>query len=62
VLERGTQKWGLGPSVVALATPGPWVVGSDLEQRLVVRRRLERAERELHDRATFLNYNFPVSI
>ncbi len=25
--ERGTRKWAGGASVVALATPGPWVVG-----------------------------------
>ncbi len=26
--ERGTQKWSGGPSVVALAAPGAWVVGA----------------------------------
>jgi hypothetical protein len=25
--ERGTEKWGIGPSVVALKMPGPWVLG-----------------------------------
>ena len=25
--KRGSQKWSIGPSVVALAQPGPWTVG-----------------------------------
>lgn len=25
--EIGSQKWSAGPSIVALVTPGPWVVG-----------------------------------
>jgi len=25
--KRGTQKWSIGPSVVALAQPGPWTLG-----------------------------------
>lgn len=24
---RGTQKWGIGPSFIMLAQPGPWVIG-----------------------------------
>lgn len=57
--ERGTQKWSAGPSIVALATPGPWVVGvlwnnvwsyagddeaSDVNQMVL---------------QYFINYNFP---
>jgi hypothetical protein len=57
--ETGARKWSAGPSVVALVTPGPWVVGvlwnnvwsyagddeaSDVNQMLL---------------QYFLNYNFP---
>lgn len=30
--EIGTQKWSAGPAAVALAQPGPWVVGSLVRQ------------------------------
>jgi len=57
--EIGLQKWNAGPSIVALVTPGPWVVGvlwnniwsyagdenaSDVNQMLL---------------QYFINYNFP---
>ena len=43
----GAEKFGIGPSVVALAQPGPWTVGFALQSYLVGQRRERSRRRQL---------------
>jgi hypothetical protein len=57
--DRGTQKWGLGPSVVALATPGPWVLGALANNVWSFAGDSSAPSVNFMTLQPFLNYNFP---
>ena len=52
----GADAWGLGPSIVLLAMPGPWVIGSLFSQVWDVS---GDTDIDLFSWQYFLNYNFP---
>ncbi|MGB5708596.1 MAG: hypothetical protein WBM41_17425 [Arenicellales bacterium] len=56
----GSDKWGLGPSLVALTMPGPWVVGSLFSNVWSVGGSGEQ-DINLFTWQYFINYNIPDS-
>jgi hypothetical protein len=56
----GSDKWGLGPSVVLLATPGKWVVGSLFSQVWSIAGSGDE-DVSLFTWQYFINYNLPDS-
>jgi len=54
----GSDKWGLGPSVVVLTTPGPWVIGS-LFSQVWSTGGSGTQDIDLFTWQYFVNYNFP---
>ena len=54
-----SEKWGLGPSVVALVTPGPWVVGVLASNVWSVGGDENLGDVNLMTIQYFINYNFP---
>ena len=55
----GSQKWSVGPSVVALVTPGPWVVGALVRQLWSVAGSSGRQDVNQTLIQPFINYNLP---
>ncbi len=55
----GTEKWSIGPSVVALAMPGQWVVGVLASNVWSVAGDDDRADVNSFLLQYFVNYNFP---
>jgi hypothetical protein len=55
----GTGKWSLGPSVVLLTMPGPWVLGSLLSNTWSVAGDSDRADVNQFLWQYFINYNYP---
>ena len=51
----GLGEWGLGPTLVALVMPGPWVIGSTIYNVWSV----ESSDVNLFLWQYFINYNFP---
>lgn len=56
--ERGTQKWAAGASAVALAMPGPWVVGALVNNVWSFAGASGAADVNFMTLQPFLNYNF----
>ena len=56
---HGTGKWGLGPSLVALAMPGKWVIGGLINNIWSVAGDENRANVNFLTFQPFINYNFP---
>jgi hypothetical protein len=56
---HGTGKWGIGPSVVALAMPGQWVVGALINNVWSFAGDENRADVSFMTLQPFINYNFP---
>jgi len=56
--ERGTGKWSLGPSLVALYTPGQWVVGGIINNVWSFAGDADRADVNQMLLQYFINYNF----
>ncbi|MDK1011524.1 MAG: neuromedin U [Actinomycetota bacterium] len=54
-----TEKWGLGPSVVALIMPGPWVVGALVNNIWSVGGDENLGDVNQMTLQYFVNYNFP---
>ncbi len=54
----GSEKWGFGPSAVALATPGNWVVGGLVSNVWSVAGDSDRADVNKMTFQYFVNYNF----
>ena len=54
-----TEKWGLGPSVVALIMPGPWVVGALVNNVWSVGGDENLGDVNQMTLQYFVNYNFP---
>lgn len=57
--ETGSQKWSAGPSIVALAMPGPWVVGVLWNNVWSYAGDEEAADINQMLLQYFINYNFP---
>jgi hypothetical protein len=57
--KLGTQKWSAGPSAVALATPGPWVVGALVRQLWSFAGDDDRQDVSQLLIQPFVNYNLP---
>lgn len=55
----GADKWGVGPTVVALTTPGPWVIGSLFSNVWSVGGSGEQ-DVNVFTWQYFINYNFPT--
>lgn len=56
--ERGTRKWAGGASAVALATPGPWVVGGLVNNVWSFAGPADAAAVNFFTFQPFVNYNF----
>jgi hypothetical protein len=57
--EFGTGKWAAGPSLVALAMPGKWVVGGVINNIWSFAGDEDRSEINFMTFQPFINYNFP---
>lgn len=55
----GAEKWSIGPSVVVLTMPGPWVLGSLLSNTWSVAGSDDRADVNQFLWQYFINYNYP---
>ena len=55
----GSEKWSVGPSVVVLTMPGPWVLGSLFSNTWSVAGSDDRADVNQFLWQYFINYNYP---
>jgi len=55
----GSEKWAAGPGVVVLTTPGPWVVGTLVNNIWSFAGNDDRADVNLMTLQPFINYNLP---
>jgi Putative MetA-pathway of phenol degradation len=57
--EFGSGKWAAGPSLVALAMPGKWVIGGVINNIWSFAGDADRADVNFMTFQPFINYNFP---
>ena len=57
--ERGSQKWGLGPSAVVVAMSDPWVIGALVNNVWSIAGDEDAADVNMMTFQYFINYNFP---